>query len=281
MLYADARMSDDITQDRSPRAPGLALEAAIDQTRKLHRQIGRASVRPEVAAKALGFSGLTGSSLATLATLTQYGLVERPKGMLVLSSLAIKLLHPTSPQQFEEALRQAALTPKTFQEIFRDFNECSTDVLESHLVQNDFSPERARRVAKVYTANKAFAKLGDGGNIPVSGSDDLFSGVAEDPHSSTDTPSTAPVTATRPAPPPSSLDLAFDLRGGTAPTLPRYTVPLSTGEVTLAFSSEALTREDFDKLKRYLDLFKEDFPSKSDREQGRVPPTDLHPADPN
>src|SRR5207237_717331 len=122
--------------------------------KKLHSQIGKAAVKPESAAVALGYKGLNGAALTTLGTLSQYGLIERARGTVTVTGLAIRILHPTGDSQLKDALREAALAPKVFQDIHENLGQCSVEVLTSHLVQNNFTPDRAKRTASVYAANK-------------------------------------------------------------------------------------------------------------------------------
>jgi hypothetical protein len=141
-------MADDISKDRSPRSPGGTLEESINMTRKLFEQIRTATVIPEIAVKILGYGGINGAAMGALATLGQYGLVDRTKGNVAITSLAVKILHPKSGEQQEASIREAALTPKVMQELYRDFFDCSPAVIQGHLIQNNFTPERARKLPR-------------------------------------------------------------------------------------------------------------------------------------
>ena len=151
-------MSDEITKDRSPRSPSITLEDALNLTKKLHAQARTAALKPDNAARALGYSGLTGASLGVLASLGQYGLIDRTGGNVSVSSLAVKILHPRDEAQRLAAVREAAM-PKVFLDILKGFEDCSADVITNHLIQEKFTPDRARKVAHVFIANRKFAKL--------------------------------------------------------------------------------------------------------------------------
>jgi hypothetical protein len=155
-------MSEENQKDRSPRAPRYALEDAIADMRKLHTQIGKSAVKSETAVSALGFNGLNGAALATLGTITQYGLINRTKGFIAVSPLAVRILHPMDEDQRIASIQEAALAPSVFREIYEKMNDCSEQVLTSYFVQNGFTPDGAKRTANVYASNKSFANLKSG-----------------------------------------------------------------------------------------------------------------------
>lgn len=152
-------MSNEIQKDRSPKSPALRLEAALEVVKELHGKIGKSSVGPEIAYKALGFKGVNGSALTMVATLTQYGLIRRDQGNISISPLALQILWPTTEANKLEAIRSAALAPKVFSRIKQHYSECAASVLEGYLVQEKFTPERARIAATIYKDNSSFAKL--------------------------------------------------------------------------------------------------------------------------
>lgn len=238
-------MNKNKTQDRSPHAPALELADAVSFLKKLHGQIGRSSVTPEVAARAMGYAGLTGSSLTLLATLTQYDLISREKGSVSITPLSLRILHPVSTDQQAAAMRTAALSPKVFSSLFNDYNECTEDVLMSHLVQSGFNPSRAKRVARVYTANKAFAKLE---------ANDILAGTnepnAEEPEKVSTKITSQPATVESSAS--SASRIIPDM-------LAQYTIPLGANQATLVFTGQQLNVDDFDALIDFVQFSKRQF----------------------
>lgn len=233
-------MSDETqTENKSPRSPVYPLEQALEQVKRLHAQIGKSTVKPESAAVALRYKSINGAALTTLGTLSQYGLIERSRRMVAVTPLAIRILHPTGESQKRSALHEAALSPKIFKDIYENFGQCSVDVLTSHLVQSDFSPDRAKRVASVYSANKGFAGLGE------------FSSVNNDetPQERTVGQDNEGITTYKrvhlPAKPEEETDV-----------LAQYLIPLEGNEATLTFKGESLTVSDLDALIEYIELFK-------------------------
>lgn len=151
--------SESISKNRSPWCPRSSLEDAVELSRQLFAKAGRSSIAPEVAVKALGYKGISGASLAILGALSQYGLINRGKGEVSITPLALRLVHPTSATDESAAKKEAALNPRVFARIFESYHDCSEDILASHLIHEDFPPDGARRAAQIYKVNSEFAKL--------------------------------------------------------------------------------------------------------------------------
>lgn len=248
-------MAEDIlpTKDRSPRSPSFSLSDAIEAIRKLHQQARSTTVSPESAARALGYASLNGSALSAIATLGQYGLVTRDKGNVAVSPLAIKILHPMSTIQKDQAIREAALGPPVFTGLLKDFGGCSVDVISSKLIQSGFTPTRARRVAGIYTDNTAFAKLGEGDYDD--GTEALLEedGVPPSVPASVSHAAQTTIVASK-AP---EVTIAPSLISGKM--LAQYTIPLGENLATLVFTGQKLTSDDFDALKDFVDYSKRQF----------------------
>jgi hypothetical protein len=233
-------MSDEIQSDKSPRSPNYTLHDALEQVKKLHLQIGKATVKPESAAVALGYKGVNGAALTTLGTLSQYGLIERSKGTVTVTPLAVRILHPTGDSQLKQSLREAALMPKWFKQIHDNLGQCSVEVLTSHLVQNNFTPDRAKRTASVYAANKGFTNLED-------------SSSSKDGETSKRGTTGNKIEARART----TVEKAdFEDDKGESNMLAQYSIPLGGNEATLTIKGESLSEKDFDDLKVYIDLFK-------------------------
>ena len=233
-------MDEEVKVTRSPRSPSTPLTDAIEQARKLHSQIGRAKVKPESAVIALGYKGLNGAALSTLGTLSQYGLIDRSGSQVAITPLALKILHPTGEDQRREALRDAALNPPIFREIQKQYDQCSVEVLTSHLVQQNFTPDRARKTASIYAENKGFANLSA-------------------PNGDTQETTQAPDISKQGQSPFVLSEVKVD---GPQAVLARYSIPLIGNEATITFVGEDLTADDFDALKEFIDYCKKQFQRK-------------------
>jgi len=146
---------------KSPNHPAITLENAIGLARKLYKREGRSTVKPEVAVISWGYNSLSGPASRRISSLRQYGLIGPTASGVQLTERALRILiDPKSSQKYIEALQDAALEPKIFQEIRDKYPEASDDALYSHLViENKFAEKAASRVIKSYRANIAFAKL--------------------------------------------------------------------------------------------------------------------------
>lgn len=248
-------MSDEITKDRSPRSPMVSLEDALEVVRRLYAQARMTAVKPESAVKALGYSGMTGSSMTMLASLGQYGLLDRTSGNVSVSPLAVRVLHPSSEAQRDSAIREAASLPKVFQGDLKGFEHCSAEIVANHLIQVGFAPDRARKLAQIYLANRKFAKLDQVSNVADNSDDDGLS----DSSPSTPVPSLSPVSkiaAVTVLDTPQSSNM-----------LAQYTIPLGENQATLVFTGTALAEEDFDALSDFVEFAKKQFVRKAKAQQ--------------
>ncbi|MGH7738293.1 MAG: hypothetical protein ACREMP_10585 [Candidatus Tyrphobacter sp.] len=135
----------------------------------LYKSEHRAAVPTEVAAKALGHTGvsqrgrLSGPALGKLAALRQYGLVETPsKGKVKVADSALDfVLHGPDEPEYRKAARIAALTPTIFAELYPEYAKASDNALRARLIkERQFSTEGANRFIKAFRDTLAFAKLG-------------------------------------------------------------------------------------------------------------------------
>lgn len=115
----------------------------------------------EVAAKALGYSGISGRSATVLANLIQYGLLERAgKNEVRVSRRAVDIIHPDSAQSKAEALRSAALEPELFQKVAARFVDGlpSENALHSFLVREGFTDTAIPAAARAFLETSEFLK---------------------------------------------------------------------------------------------------------------------------
>ena len=127
---------------RSPSYPSVPLMEAVELVNKIHGKNRTNVLDREAAVKDMGYSGLTGRSGKLLATLTQYGLIERAgKGGVKVTQIAVDILHPQNDADQARALREAAFHPDLFaalQERFPD-GVPSDNALRSHLMREGFA----------------------------------------------------------------------------------------------------------------------------------------------
>jgi len=238
-------MSEDIQKSRSPNSPRYDLSQALEITKKLHDKIGRSAVKAAVAMSALGYKGASGASLTTLGAVSQYGLIDRNAGNVQISPLAIKILHPVDEAQKASAMREAALTPRIFSEIYEKWNDMAEDSLANNLIHQEFTVDGAKRAASVYKINSTLVKL-DKSVKPV------------------------PLKDEKPKPKQELLAPEDIINDGAGihqfkrhKVLATFKIPLGSSEAELIFTGDRLEPEDFDALRDYVALFKKQYERKS------------------
>lgn len=138
---------------QSPGFPNMSLSKAIHRVRMIHDKDRRNPIDREVAAKHMGFSGLSGASDKALGSLAHFGLLEKAgKGQTRVSELAVDILLPDTPEAYKKALWQAAYTPAVFSDIRARFADGipSSDALKSWLIRENFVDSAINPVITAY-----------------------------------------------------------------------------------------------------------------------------------
>lgn len=249
-------MTTDIKKDRSPKCPRLPLEDAIILVQKLYAKVGKAKVKQEVAIAPLGYTSMNGAALTVLGALNSYGLIDRNREQgISISQLAMRILHPTSPEQQLAAKQEAALKPRVFSELLTGgFHTCAEEVLANHLIQAGFTAEGARRAASAYKANATFAQITETTAVPNGDATSSAQGAPNGNLPATSQqhpPEASPVFPAQSTPVPAATKI-----------LAQYSIPLGANDATLVFTGEKLSPEDFDALSEYVALFKKQYERK-------------------
>jgi hypothetical protein len=152
---------------RSPNYPAVSLGEAIQRVKALWSKEKRTAVPADVAAKAIGYSGLSGPSRSTLGALKKYGLVDSDDRTVCVSDLALCILHPANDGEQLQATQQSALLPELFASLHAAYAQASDDALRSYLITKlDFSESGARQVIKTFRETISLAKLDNPDHIP-------------------------------------------------------------------------------------------------------------------
>jgi hypothetical protein len=129
------------------------LAEVVEFAEKIHAFDRQHPVSREVAAKHLGFSGLTGSSDRALSALLHFGLAEKAaKGEIRITDLALQIIHPNSRVEKREALREAAFRPELFRELHERYpgEPPSESSLRSHLNRSNFAQAAIGPASRAY-----------------------------------------------------------------------------------------------------------------------------------
>lgn len=140
-------------RQRSPSYPSTSLQDAIDIARKLHLVERTNPVERGVAAKALGYSGISGRSATILSNLIQYGLLERAgKSEVRVTRRAVEILYPDTAASLAQALTDAAKEPELFQAIADRFTDGrpSENAIEAFLIRQGYTHTAVRPATRAF-----------------------------------------------------------------------------------------------------------------------------------
>jgi hypothetical protein len=229
-----------MARERSPNYPAYGLSAALQFVRLVWSVEKRTSVTMDVLATALGSIGVSGAVRSKVAAMRQYGLLVPAGDGLRVSDRAITLLlqHPGEPE-YDEVVKDVALSPPLFGDLWSERPDASEAALNYHLVKNlKFSTDGAKRVIKSYQETLAFAKLGEGSYTEV----DEQRGAEPRAVTGPGAVATRPVTGEGVA----KVSFVFALPRGVS--------------AEVIFHGSAPTKRAVEKLRAYLELFADDLP---------------------
>jgi hypothetical protein len=140
-----------MARTRSPNYPTVPLSAAIDSARKFYAKAQQTTVHPEDAQKAMGYQSVSGASRSRIAALRQYGLLDDAKGGVRLTELGLRLIHPTSDDEYQRAMAEAALMPPLFKELYESHRSADLSVIVPYLIRTRrFSQAGAKQAAEAF-----------------------------------------------------------------------------------------------------------------------------------
>jgi hypothetical protein len=142
-----------MSRSRSPNYPQIGLKEAIQRVSSVYKRDYQASLTRDLAAERLGYSGLNGKSLAVLAALGKFGLLEGRGEETRVSDLAVRILAfpPGSPER-RAALEEAAGRPELFAELDQRFARApaSDAAIRAWLITRGFIPPAAEAAVRAY-----------------------------------------------------------------------------------------------------------------------------------
>jgi hypothetical protein len=255
----NARGDTCMAGSRSPKYPNFSLRTAVKQAEKIFQADRRNVLDRFVAVKHMGYSGLSGPADKSIATLVQYGLLERVgKGEVRVSQTAVDILHPDTPRQKAEALKKAAYSPPIFKAVKERFPDgVSSDALASYLVRENFLDRAISPITRAYSDTLSFLEqsgASDSGGDATQGATESASLDDEDDEMDFVEPDDAvrPGKAVTPKQGESQTPTLAHLRMG--PGMQQAAFPLAEGTVYLTFP-ENLTSDGYAELSEYLGIF--------------------------
>jgi hypothetical protein len=250
---------------RSPKYPHLTLSEAIERVGQVYRAERTHKVEKKAVALDLGYGGLNGASTSLIGTLKNYDLLHEDKEGVEVTGDAVTILRaPEGDPDRAEALLKAAFAPKVFTELREAYGDDPSELpnntaIQYRLEKRGFLEKAASEVIRIYRDNLEF----------VSGELAEYT-VADEPVEQQ--PLEVEVQPQQPVDTPSVPH--HGSFGAFAPIAPveqesgaevlQYRIS-GDSRVRLLFDG-AVTKEAIEKLMAYLDLAKDDYPSKDQLE---------------
>lgn len=253
-----------MAKTRSPNYPGFNLGDAIERVRRIYRTEHTHPAEREVIARDLGYTSLNGASLTAIATITQYGLLEKAgENGLKVSKDAVTIIElPQGNPERSEAIKKAAFTPKLFSELHNTFGERlpGDENLRVWLIRKGFNQKATDGVIRVYrdnlelvTAETSGYNAGEEEQVNLFGDEPMQTQPAKptgvsDTRQSSQPPKTPPALAT------DESELKFNIS--------------RDSQARVIFKGR-VTQEAIEKLAAMLELQKDTFPTKDELEASR------------
>lgn len=147
---------------RSPRAPSIPLDDAIERAMKVYQKEKRHPAPPDAVAQHLGYKNASnGAAASAIATLRYYGLIDRPDGKMISVSKDVEsYMFAPNEELKKEILVQWLKTPPVFSELLEQYQDQlpSDENLKFNLIQKGFLPEAADACLNVFRASVGFAR---------------------------------------------------------------------------------------------------------------------------
>lgn len=151
-----------VTVVRSKGFPLFSLPEALERVRKIFDAEPHNEMTPEAAAKHMGYSGISGASLRTIATLRRYGLLEGRGDRVKVSRDAVTILADEKAEDQADrsgALQRSAKSDSVFADLAQSFKGIpALATLVPYLVKKGFKQEDAAQIANNYRATLEFVQ---------------------------------------------------------------------------------------------------------------------------
>lgn len=148
---------------RSPGYPMIDLKEAIEKAKELWNKDKMNPIPREVAAKHLGYESAGGHGGRVIAALKHFDLISFKEGDIILTEKAVDLaLHSSSDKVYQDIVKDIALKPDTYAEIFNEFkiSEISDATLKVKLIKDyKFNADKVDRFISNFRSTIDFAGL--------------------------------------------------------------------------------------------------------------------------
>jgi hypothetical protein len=158
-----------MSRSRSPNYPQIGLKEAVQRVSGVYKRDYQSTLTRDLAAERLGYSGLNGKSLAVLAALGKFGLLEGRGEETRVSDLAVRILaFPPGAPERRAAVRDAACRPELFGELDQRFagGQATDGSIRAWLATRGFIPPAAEAAVRAYRETKLFLESESGPGLP-------------------------------------------------------------------------------------------------------------------
>ena len=150
------------SRKRSPQAPSISLEDALNKALKVYDKERRHEVPIDVVAIDMGYkSSKNGTALQTLASIRYFGLMHRTKvGLLSVSIDVEKYKFSPDPELKQKLLVGWLRAPQIFAELLDKFYESlpSDATIKYELIQMGFNPSGADDLIAIFKKSVEFVR---------------------------------------------------------------------------------------------------------------------------
>jgi len=147
---------------KSPRAPSMALDEAIDKALRVYEKERRHPAPADLVAKHMGYKGAnSGSALQAMASMRYYGLMERQgEGKLAVAKEVESYKFAPSEEIHRELLIHWLKAPQIFADLLEKYHDGlpSDANLRYELIQRGFLPIGAESLIPVFRKSVEFAR---------------------------------------------------------------------------------------------------------------------------
>lgn len=155
----------DAPRKKSPRAPSIPLNEALERTLKVYDKERLHPAPIDIVAQDVGYKDAgSGRALSTLASLRYFGLMDRPKEGFLAVSKEVESYRFSPDENLTRSLLMGFLKrPPLFQELLEKYNSGlpSDANLRFELIQRGFSPVSAEATLSVFKRSIEFVSYYD------------------------------------------------------------------------------------------------------------------------
>ena len=149
-------------REKSPRAPSMALDQALEKVMRVYDQERLHEAPADAVAQALGFKNANnGSALSTIASMRQFGLIDRPKDGFLAVSKAVETYKYAPDEVLKTKILQEFLeTPALYLELLSKYPHSlpSPATLKFELIQKGFLPQAVDATLSAFLGSAAYVR---------------------------------------------------------------------------------------------------------------------------